>query len=70
MVMVDCLINVLLRDKVGKDDYIGTTYISLSEISVPGKNGKKIVYSLLQFVIVVIVVVIVAVFPLLLLLLL
>jgi len=32
---------VLLRDKIGRDDYIGTTFINLSEISAPGDNGKK-----------------------------
>ena len=30
----------LCRDKLGKDDYIGTTYITLSEISASGDNGK------------------------------
>jgi len=36
LVVSDCL----WRDKIGKDDYIGTTYINLSEISASGENGK------------------------------
>lgn len=32
--------NVSLRDKIGRDDYIGTTFINLSEISAPGDNGR------------------------------
>lgn len=35
----DSEMNNILRDKIGKDDYIGTTFINLSEVSAPGDNG-------------------------------
>ena len=32
----------LFRDKVNPDDFIGTCYLHMSEISVPGENGKSL----------------------------
>lgn len=37
--MVEYLIPTLHRDKVGRDDYCGTCYLNLSEISAGGEEG-------------------------------
>lgn len=35
----------LCSDKLNKDDFIGTTFLSLTEISAPGEEGKIYMYT-------------------------